>query len=107
MRAMTDRLVIVPQVALDDICTLAERADLEATLATLERLAPRILPITQDVGLAIHNAIKNGASILLEGAQGSMLDVDHGTYPFVTSSSTTSGGAAIGVGIAPSSIHAR
>src|SRR5215212_6713785 len=85
---------------------VTERADLEATLATLERLAPRILPITQDVGLAIHDAIKNGASVLLEGAQGSMLDVDHGTYPFVTSSSTTSGGAAIGVGIAPSSIHA-
>ena len=51
-------------------------------------------------------AIKNGASVLLEGAQGSMLDVDHGTYAFVTSSSTTSGGAAIGVGIAPRSIHA-
>jgi adenylosuccinate synthase len=44
--------------------------------------------------------------VLLEGAQGSLLDVDHGTYPFVTSSSTTSGGAAIGTGIAPSTLHA-
>jgi adenylosuccinate synthase len=54
----------------------------------------------------IHRAITSGASVLLEGAQGSLLDVDHGTYPYVTSSSTTSGGAAIGVGIAPTSIHA-
>ncbi len=83
-----------------------ERADLESTLETLVRITPRILPITEDVGLAVHRAIKNGANVLLEGAQGSMLDVDHGTYPFVTSSSTTSGGAAIGVGIAPNLIHA-
>jgi adenylosuccinate synthase len=58
------------------------------------------------MGFAVHRAIKTGARVLLEGAQGSMLDVDHGTYPFVTSSSTTSGGAAIGVGIAPNLIHA-
>jgi len=85
---------------------VAERADLDVTLAALARITPRILPITDDVSLAVHRAIKAGARVLLEGAQGSMLDVDHGTYPFVTSSSTTSGGAAIGVGIAPSSIDA-
>ena len=50
--------------------------------------------------------MKSGAAVLLEGAQGSLLDVDHGTYPFVTSSSTTSGGAATGVGIAPTAIDA-
>jgi adenylosuccinate synthase len=50
--------------------------------------------------------VKTGAAILLEGAQGSLLDVDHGTYPFVTSSNTTSGGAAIGAGIAPTTIDA-
>jgi hypothetical protein len=72
-----------------------------ATLALLERLAPRLLPLAEDVGLHVHRAVKGGAAVLLEGAQGSMLDVDHGTYPFVTSSSTTSGGAAVGVGIAP------
>src|SRR5687767_13088442 len=83
-----------------------ERADVDTTLALLAGLAPRILPITEDVGLVIHRAIKSGANVLLEGAQGSLLDVDHGTYPFVTSSSTTSGGAAIGVGIAPTAIHA-
>ncbi len=83
-----------------------ERASVDSTMQLLERLAPRILPITEDVGLMIHRAIKQGANVLLEGAQGSLLDIDHGTYPFVTSSSTTSGGAAIGVGIAPTAIHA-
>jgi adenylosuccinate synthase len=83
-----------------------ERASVDDTMEVLERISHRILPITEDVGLAVHRAIRNGASVLLEGAQGSMLDVDHGTYPYVTSSSTTSGGAAIGVGIAPSEIHA-
>ena len=83
-----------------------DRASVDATIELLERLAPRILPITDDVGLMIHRAITTGANVLLEGAQGSLLDIDHGTYPFVTSSSTTSGGAAIGVGIAPSAINA-
>jgi adenylosuccinate synthase len=82
------------------------RADVDATLALLERLAPRLLPLAEDVGLFVHRAVKGGAAVLLEGAQGSMLDVDHGTYPFVTSSSTTAGGAAVGVGIAPTAIDA-
>ena len=83
-----------------------DRADVDGTVSLLERLAPRLLPITEDVGLVIHRAISSGANVLLEGAQGSLLDVDHGTYPYVTSSNTTSGGAAIGVGIAPTAIHA-
>jgi adenylosuccinate synthase len=84
----------------------AKRADVDATLRLLERLAPRLLALAEDVGLMIHRATAAGAAVLLEGAQGSLLDVDHGTYPFVTSSSTTSGGAAIGAGIAPTAIHA-
>jgi adenylosuccinate synthase len=83
-----------------------KRADAEHTLRALADVAPRILAIADDVGLAVHRAIKAGATVLLEGAQGSLLDIDHGTYPFVTSSSTTAGGAAIGVGIGPRSIHA-
>jgi adenylosuccinate synthase len=81
-----------------------KRADVELTLDRLGRLADRLLPLAEDVGLMVHRAQKNGAAVLLEGAQGSLLDVDHGTNPFVTSSSTTSGGAATGVGIAPTSI---
>jgi len=84
----------------------AKRADLDATVELLERLAPRLLPLADDVGLAVHRAQKARAAVLLEGAQGSLLDVDHGTYPFVTSSSTTSGGAATGVGIGPGTIDA-
>jgi adenylosuccinate synthase len=84
----------------------AKRADADFTLSELERIAPRLLAIAEDVGLAVHRAQKQGAAVLLEGAQGSLLDVDHGTYPFVTSSSTTAGGAAIGVGIGPRTIDA-
>jgi adenylosuccinate synthase len=83
-----------------------KRADLDATAELLERLAPRLLPLAEDVGLAVHRAQRARAAVLLEGAQGSLLDVDHGTYPFVTSSSTTSGGAATGVGIGPGTIDA-
>jgi len=83
-----------------------KRADAEFTLNELSRIAPRLLSVATDVGLAVHQAQKGGKAILLEGAQGSLLDVDHGTYPFVTSSSTTAGGAAIGVGIGPRTIDA-
>jgi adenylosuccinate synthase len=84
----------------------AKRADTEYTCALLAELGERLLPLADDVGLMVHRAQQSGAAVLLEGAQGSLLDVDHGTYPFVTSSSTTSGGAATGVGIAPTSIDA-
>ena len=78
-----------------------KRASVEHTLAALEQLAPRLLALSEDVGLAITRALKSGAAVLFEGAQGSLLDVDHGTYPFVTSSNTTAGGAATGVGVSP------
>src|SRR5206468_7234515 len=69
-----------------------QRVAPDDTIALLGRLSERLLPIAEDVGLLVHRAVKAGAAILLEGAQGSLLDVDHGTYPFVTSSNTTSGG---------------
>ena len=62
-------------------------------------------PLLADVSLLLHRALKEGRSVLLEGAQGSLLDVDHGTYPFVTSSSATSGGALIGSGVGPGWVH--
>jgi adenylosuccinate synthase len=83
-----------------------KRVRIEDTLALLDKLAGRLLPLAEDVGLMVHRAIKSGAAVLLEGAQGSLLDVDHGTYPYVTSSNTTSGGAAVGAGIAPMAIDA-
>ncbi|HVZ78389.1 MAG TPA: adenylosuccinate synthase [Gemmatimonadaceae bacterium] len=84
----------------------SKRVTCDETLALLDHLATRLLPLAEDVGLVIHRAMSNGAAVLLEGAQGSLLDIDHGTYPFVTSSNTTSGGAAIGAGIAPTAIKA-
>jgi len=59
-----------------------------------------------DTGIYLHTALGQGKRVLLEGAQGTMLDVDHGTYPFVTSSNTIAGGACSGTGIAPSQISA-
>lgn len=61
----------------------------------------RLAPMVQDTALLLHNALEAGKTVLFEGGQATMLDVDHGTYPFVTSSSATSGGAATGSGIAP------
>jgi adenylosuccinate synthase len=61
----------------------------------------RLLPLATETGREIHDALRAGRRVLLEGAQGALLDVDHGTYPFVTSSNTTAGGAALGVGIGP------
>ena len=78
--------------------------DVDAVIALLERLAKRLLPLAEDVGLMVHRAIKADATVLLEGAQGSLLDIDHGTYPYVTSSNTTAGGAAVGIGIGPGAI---
>ncbi|HET7372645.1 MAG TPA: adenylosuccinate synthase [Gemmatimonadaceae bacterium] len=83
-----------------------KRADVQQTVDLLTRLAERLLPLAEDGGVLVYRAVESGAAILLEGAQGSLLDVDHGTYPFVTSSSTTSGGAAIGAGLAPTAIDA-
>lgn len=74
------------------------------TLNLLSQLSLRLLPLAGDVGLEISRAQAKGQKVLLEGAQGSMLDLDHGTYPFVTSSNTTAGGAAVGVGISPLSV---
>ena len=72
----------------------------------LREIAPRLLPFIGDAGKLVAATLGNGGNVLLEGAQGALLDVDHGTYPFVTSSSTTAGGAATGSGIGPTAIDA-
>ena len=81
-----------------------ERASLDYHRALLERIGPRLEPLTADAGLLVHRSLQAGERVLLEGAQGAMLDVDHGTYPYVTSSNTTAGGAAVGAGIGPTAI---
>lgn len=64
----------------------------------------KVAPFVCDTAALLNQALADGQSILFEGAQGTMLDIDHGTYPFVTSSSATSGGAVIGTGVAPTAI---
>jgi adenylosuccinate synthase len=83
----------------------SERASYEDHVELLQRLAPRLVPLAADTGLMVHRAIRAGRRVLLEGAQGSLLDVDHGTYPYVTSSNTTAGGAAVGAGIGPTAVN--
>ncbi len=68
------------------------------------RAAERVAPFVTDTALLLNKAIAGGEAVMFEGAQGTMLDIDHGTYPFVTSSSATSGGAVIGTGVAPNAI---
>jgi adenylosuccinate synthase len=66
--------------------------------------AERVRPFVTDTAKLLNDAIRQGKSVMFEGAQGTMLDIDHGTYPFVTSSSATAGGAVIGTGVGPTRI---
>jgi len=66
--------------------------------------AEKVRPFVADTGRILNNILAQGGSVMFEGAQGTMLDIDHGTYPFVTSSSATAGGAATGAGIGPTAI---
>jgi adenylosuccinate synthase len=83
-----------------------ERVDADEQVALLQRLGPRLLALSANAGRVALDAVRAGQRVLLEGAQGALLDVDHGTYPFVTSSNTTAGGAAVGAGIGPTAVDA-
>jgi adenylosuccinate synthase len=75
--------------------------DFQATLDEALEMAEQLRPMVTDVTAALHECRLRGAPIMFEGAQGSLLDIDHGTYPFVTSSNTTAGGTATGSGFGP------
>ena len=79
----------------------ADPVDYEQTLALAQTWAEALLPMMADVTEILHSAREAGENILFEGAQGSLLDIDHGTYPYVTSSNTTAGGTATGTGFGP------
>jgi adenylosuccinate synthase len=83
------------------------RAGIKAEEVVRELLSftDRIRPMVSDTALELHKALEAGKTVLLEGGQGTLLDVDHGTYPFVTSSSPIAGGATIGSGIGPTKIN--
>ncbi|QSB05294.1 adenylosuccinate synthase [Natronoglycomyces albus] len=78
--------------------------DSDAVVAEYLQYGERLAPFIADTRLELNQALDEGKNVLMEGAQATMLDVDHGTYPFVTSSNPTTGGACVGAGIAPSKI---
>ena len=83
----------------------AKAVDFQSTFDAALASVPRIRPMVTDVSSALYAAHKAGANLLFEGAQGSLLDVDHGTYPFVTSSNCVAGNAAAGSGVGPNMLH--
>src|SRR2546428_76022 len=83
----------------------AKSVDFAKTCDETLALAPRLKPLVADVSRDLHAAAKAGKALLFEGAQGALLDVDHGTYPYVTSSNCVAGTAAAGAGIGPQMLH--
>ena len=83
----------------------AAAVDFERTRDEALALRDRLVPLVADVPRALYEANKAGKSLLFEGAQGTLLDVDHGTYPFVTSSNCVAGAAAAGAGVGPGLLH--
>jgi adenylosuccinate synthase len=75
------------------------------TLDSMMAMADRLKPMVADVPRSLYEVNKAGGNLLFEGAQGTLLDIDHGTYPFVTSSNCTAGGASTGSGVGPSAMH--
>ena len=84
----------------------AETVDFQRTLDELMAQAERAEPLIADVSVLLRQEMKRGSNVMFEGAQGALLDVDVGTYPFVTSSNTIAGEAAVGTGLGPRDIHA-
>ncbi|WP_426196530.1 adenylosuccinate synthase [Massilia sp. DWR3-1-1] len=83
----------------------ADPIDFQKTYDDAMALVPRLRPMVADVPTALHDTYKAGGSLLFEGAQGSLLDVDHGTYPYVTSSNCVAGNASAGAGVGPGMLH--
>lgn len=81
-----------------------EALDADALVVEYSEYAKRIKPFVTDTSVVVYEALKEGKKVLLEGAQGTLLDLDYGTYPFVTSSHPTAGGFTIGSGIGPNQI---
>ena len=81
-----------------------QKMDVEPMVRAYSQYAKRLAPHIADVSIELHQAIKKGENILFEGAQGTHLDIDHGTYPYVTSSNTVAGNACCGTGVGPKEI---
>lgn len=110
--ADAERLQKRVQVGMDRVCARLDELghgagdELQRQMDAALALGERLLAVATDTGPEISRALKAGKHVLLEGAQGTALDLDQGTYPFVTSSNTTAAGAATGTGIGPTAIDA-
>ena len=82
-----------------------DSVDYQQVLDENLKLAERLRPMVADIPPLLDDIMRSGKSVLFEGAQGTLLDIDHGTYPYVTSSNTSSGAASCGTGVAPSKLH--
>jgi adenylosuccinate synthase len=93
--------------AREELARLGAPLDLDeaALVKRYAELGRKLAPHARDASLWLHQAMKAGKSLLFEGAQGTLLDVDHGTYPFVTSSNTVAANAATGSGVGPTALH--
>ncbi|HEY1340029.1 MAG TPA: adenylosuccinate synthase [Bryobacteraceae bacterium] len=96
--------VMEEKLAIAKTLGIYEEMDLRRIRDEYEAFAARISPMVCDTAGLLNRAIREGKNVLFEGAQGTMLDLDHGTYPFVTSSSATAGGACTGTGVPPTRI---
>jgi adenylosuccinate synthase len=96
--------VMEEKTAIAKLFGIYEELDLRRIRDEYDAFADRIRPMVRDTALLLNRAIDEGKAVMFEGAQGSMLDIDHGTYPFVTSSNATAGGACTGTGVSPTRI---
>ena len=96
--------VMEEKAAIAKLFGIAEEMDFARIREENLAFADRIRPMVCDTAALLNDAIREGKSVMFEGAQGSMLDIDHGTYPFVTSSNATAGGACTGTGVGPTRI---
>lgn len=96
--------LMTEKITVEKAFGIFEEQDLAKVRAQYQALGERIRPMVCDAAKFINDAIRKGEKVLFEGAQGTMLDLDHGTYPFVTSSSASAGGACTGSGVPPTSI---
>lgn len=99
------RMLAEDKMTLATAFRVSETIDFDQILEQYRQYTERLRPLVCDTSVYVNDAMRAGKSVLFEGAQGTMLDIDHGTYPFVTSSNASAGGACTGAGVAPTRIQ--
>ena len=99
------RMLCEDKMTLATAFKVSEQIDFDKILEQYRQFTEKLRPLVCDTASFVNHAIRDGKNVLFEGAQGTMLDIDHGTYPFVTSSNASAGGACTGAGVAPTRIN--